>query len=219
MAINLLDILIAVFALGAVLSACHRGLGREVLHTTLFLIVVGGAIFFLRETPIPQGQAELSRMTVSILFFLIAVYAFSWGAVKFVAPLIMPREMRNVRSQFWAGALSAAKIAGMILGVNLWFALHSTEGSPLRLGAFPQMMQDSVFVRIADRTTDEVYRVLAEQKLVNPDDFNKKIANAYERDSAVLDSITSPTAPQVPDYEPSAGVADPLPEQRPESYE
>lgn len=219
---NFIDIVSVIFILGAVLSACHRGLGREVLHTTLYLVVGGGCVLFLNNTPIPQTQPEVSKMALSILFFLMAMYAFTWGAVKFIAPLIMPSEVRNVRSQFWAGALSALKIVIMILSVNMWYAQHSVEGGQARLTYLPQMMQQSVFVHIADRATDDVYRVLAQQNILNPEEYNKKIASHGTRDDAVLDRLSdSSSSASVPDYEPAAGntVAEPLPEQRPESYE
>lgn len=194
--LNLLDAFIIVSLVGSVFSACHRGLAREVMHTIMFGIMVGVGILFLKDMDLPKSQEELTKLVISSAFYLGAMYVFMWGAMKLLAPFIMaPDHAFSIRSRFWAGALSIFKLSACILGLNLWFAVHSPDAHPLRLQAFPEMVRNSLVVQLSDKKTDELYRWLAEQKILDYNKFIDKPKTEQQQDSAGISKMLFSDAP------------------------
>lgn len=186
---TLLDAFILLALVGSVLSACHRGLAREMLHTVMFGVMVVVGYFFLKDTEIPKTPPELAKVMISCSFYLAAMYVFMWGAMKVLSPLILSHHIVGIRSRFWAGALSALKLAVSILGLNLWFAIQSPDAHPLRLEAFPLMVRESVLVQLSDRKTDEIYRWLASQNILDYNKFMEKPKTEAQQDQAGVGDI------------------------------
>lgn len=187
---NLFDALIIFAVFGTVLSACHRGLSREMLHTVMFAIMVGVGAVFMKNSGMPKSQEELTKFVISASFYLGAMYVLMWGGMKVLSPFILaPEHGLSFRSRFWAGALSIFKISSCIIGLNLWFAVHSPYAHPLRLEAFPQLVKDSLLVRLSDRQTDVFYRWLAENKVLDYNKFVEKPETPEEKDKSGLGSM------------------------------
>lgn len=206
--LNLFDAFASVALVATVLSACHRGLAREALHTVMFMIMVGVGLIFLKGQTMPKTPEELEKAVISAAFYLGAMYVLMWGAMKVVTPFILaPEHVHSFRSRFWAGALSILKLAICIFGLNLWFAIKSPDAHPLRLQTFPELVQESLLVQLSDRETDRLYRWLAEQKLLDYNKFMERPSNEAEKDKAGLSDMlfgvlgpvgeTSPTSSTV----------------------
>lgn len=187
---NLVDALLALGILSSILSACFRGLSREMLHTVLFMVAVAAGYLFWRDTTLPTTQPEVAKMAVSGAFFLAAVYAMMWGGMKILAPLMIGGQHDlGLRSRFWAGALSMVKLAAAIIGLNLWFAVHSPDAHPLRLNSLPEMARDSMLIQLSDAVTEDVYRYLAQQNLLDYQKFTERPATQSEQDKANLETL------------------------------
>ncbi len=163
---TLLDVAIGLFLILNILGACHRGLGREMLHTFIFvLLVVFGYVMFRSSTPMETAQ-QISFWVVNSSYYLITAYVLTWVGIKVLSPIILGPQSVGLRSRFWAGALSIAKLATVILGLNLWFAMHSQHPHPKRLEALPPIMQSSVAIHISDKLTEDLYHWLAANNVV-----------------------------------------------------
>ncbi|MBI1309366.1 MAG: hypothetical protein GC129_05935 [Proteobacteria bacterium] len=187
---TLLDAFIALALVGSVLSACHRGLGREMLHTVMFAIMVTVGIFFMRDNPLPSTQAELARVAISASFYLVAVYVFMWGAMKLLAPLMInTHHPIGLRSRFWAGMLAVVKLLVTIFGLNLWYAVESPYAHPLRLDGFPQVVKDSMLVQLSDRETEHLYHWAARNNLLNYDKVLEKPQSETQKDEKSVEDM------------------------------
>lgn len=163
---TLIDVAIGLFILLNILGACHRGLGREMLHTVLFLILVAiGYVLFRAAGPM-ENENQIAFWVVNSSYYLITAYVLTWIGMKVLSPLILGAQNNGLRSRFWAGALSIAKLATVILGLNLWFAMHSEYPHPKRLEALPAIMQSSVALRVSDKLTEDLYHWLAANNIV-----------------------------------------------------
>jgi hypothetical protein len=202
---TLIDAVILFALIGTVLSACHRGLAKEMLHTVMFALMVAVGIFFMRDD-IAKAQTleELSKVVITCAFYLGAIYVFMWGLMKVVAPLILSHELVGVRSRFWAGALSLAKVLAVVLGLNLWFAVQSNYAHPARLAQFTPVIRDSVLINLSDKTTDDLYRWLASNDFL---EYRKQVdAPPRTAEDEVIDSVGDifmlqgePVAPSKPE--------------------
>ena len=161
--LNLLDAGFILLILAALFGAIGRGLAREMLHSVLLAAAIVAGWMYLREQPLPVTQPEIARLVVPILGFMLAIYAFLWAIMRGLAPLVLSEGPVGLRSRFWAGGLAIAKIATLMLGLNLWFAVHSPYGPPHRLQSLPLLLQDSKIVQMSDRLTERLYLNLAAQ--------------------------------------------------------
>ncbi len=163
---TLIDVAIMLALVGSVLGACHRGIGREMLHTVMFAILVAvGYVLFKNQTQ-AAGPNDVVFWLVNSTYYMITAYVLTWVGMKVLAPLIIGREGLGLRSRFWAGILCMAKLATVILGLNLWFAVNSPDVHPQRLNSLPVLMRDSVFVQLSDKFTDDLYRLLASKQVI-----------------------------------------------------
>jgi hypothetical protein len=184
--VTLIDAAIGLALFASVLGACHRGMGREMLHTVLFAIAVAAGFVIFRNVPENATAADVSFWVINSSYYLITAYALTWLAMKLISPLILGREQIGMRSRFWAGVLSIVKLGSVIFGLNLWFAVHSTEAHPLRLHALPAILRDSQLVRLSDSLTEDVYRWAAANNLLN---YSKVVERAPESDSTPADPL------------------------------
>lgn len=162
---SLIDIAIGLALLLSLLGACHRGIGREMLHTVMFAILVSiGYILFKNQQD--NSPSEVVFWVVNSSYYLITAYVLTWVGMKVLSPLVIGTEHVGLRSRFWAGALCLAKLAVVIIGLNLWFAMHTDDPHPKRLEALPAIMQDSQLVRLSDKVTEDVYKWLASKQIV-----------------------------------------------------
>lgn len=190
-----LDIAIAIGLVFSVLAACHRGLGREMLHTVLFAIVVAIGYLLFRNA----GNAAEDRTVfwlVNSTYYVITAYILTWVGMKVLSPLMLSGHDSGLRSRFWAGVLSLAKLATVIFGLNLWFALHSPVPHPERIETLPPIMRNSVLIRMADNTTERLYLWLQSNSIVNPvlpSDTKQELETML-----IPPSSTEPLAPVVP---------------------
>lgn len=166
--LTLLDAAILLAALLSVLSACRRGIAREMLHTVLFGAMLLIGYLLLRGQPAPD-QSNLAFWVANISYYVVTAYALTWLVLTVTSPLVMGPHEVGYRSRFWAGALSLVKVAAMILGVNLWFAVHSPFAHPARLQSLPHVMQDSIVVQQSDALTEQIYLWLAGQGMLTYD--------------------------------------------------
>lgn len=186
---NILDAFIIIAAIGTVLGACHRGLGREMLHTVLLAVMITLGAFFMSDTPLPTSPHELGKLAMSAGFYLIVMYGFMWGVMKLTSPLILRFEHVGLRSRFWAGALAMVKLVVLVLGLNLWYAIKSPDAHPLRLQVLPGLVKDSMVVQISDRWTDDIYKWLAAEGMVAQyDKVLERPTTQQEMDMRDLDS-------------------------------
>jgi hypothetical protein len=163
---TLLDIAIGLFLILNILGACHRGLGREMLHTFIFaLLVAGGYVMFRNSSPMESAE-QISFWVVNSSYYLITAYVLTWIGIKVLSPIILGPQTVGLRSRFWSGALSIGKLATVILGLNLWFAMHSEAPHPKRLESLPPIMQSSLAIRISDKLTEDLYHWLAANNVV-----------------------------------------------------
>lgn len=163
---TLIDIAIALFLLLNILGACHRGLGREMLHTVIFLLLVAfGYIMFRTSGPV-ESVNEVAFWVVNSSYYLITAYVLTWVGLKIFSPLVLGPQNVGFRSRFWAGSLSIIKLATVILGLNLWFAMHTESPHPKRLEILPTVMQTSTAIRISDKLTEDLYMWLAAKNIV-----------------------------------------------------
>ncbi len=163
---TLLDVAIGLFLILNILGACHRGLGREMLHTFIFaLLVAAGYVMFRNSSPMESAE-QISFWVVNSSYYLITAYVLTWIGIKVLSPIILGPQNVGLRSRFWSGALSIAKLATVILGLNLWFAMHSEAPHPKRLESLPPIMQSSLAIRISDKLTEDLYHWLAANNVV-----------------------------------------------------
>jgi hypothetical protein len=162
--LNLLDAGLLLLMLAAILGAIGRGLAKEMLHTVFLAAAITAAWLYTRNDALPATQPELARLLVPMLGFVLAAYAFMWAVVRFGSVLIINTDHApDARSRFWAGALALTKVLTLMLGLNLWFAVKSPYGPPLRLASVPTIMQQSRVVNISDHLTERLYRFLAQE--------------------------------------------------------
>ncbi len=166
MQITLLDVAIGLFLLFNILGACHRGLSREMLHTTFFgLLVLVGYVLFRTAGPV-ESENQTVFWVVNSSYYLVTAYVLTWVGIKVFGPLIMGPENVGLRSRFWAGVVSIVKLSAVILGINLWFAMNSENPHPQRLQSLPPIMQSSAAIQVSDILTERLYRWLAANNIV-----------------------------------------------------
>ncbi|MFO0500053.1 MAG: hypothetical protein ACK5YK_00010 [Pseudomonadota bacterium] len=163
--LNLFDVLFLLGGVFAILLGMMRGNGRETLHTFVFAAALGVGWLFLRSGTPATTPEELARLVVSISFYAFAMYVLSWALMGLLAPFILDGHDVGLRGRFWAGAQAMMKLVGIVLGVNLWYALHSTTPVWERLQPLPPLVRESVVVNLSDRLTEDVHRWLAAQGL------------------------------------------------------
>ncbi|RYG58943.1 MAG: CvpA family protein [Alphaproteobacteria bacterium] len=164
---TLIDVAIALAILGSVLSACHRGLAREMLHTVMFAILVAvGYVLFRNKALEASSPDDVIFWLVNSMYYLVTAYVLTWVAMKVLSPLIIGREAIGMRSRLWAGILSLAKLASVVFGLNLWFAVNNTEAHPARLESLPTILRESALVHLSDRYTEDLHVWLAENNLM-----------------------------------------------------
>lgn len=163
---TLIDVAIMLALVGSVLGACHRGIGREMLHTVMFAILVAvGYVLFKNQTQ-AAGPNDVVFWLVNSTYYMITAYVLTWVGMKVLAPLIIGHEAVGLRSRFWAGILCMAKLATVIFGLNLWFAINSPDVHPQRLNTLPALMRDSVLVQASDKFTEDLYKWLAGKQVL-----------------------------------------------------
>jgi hypothetical protein len=129
-------------------------------------------------------------MLINIAFYLLAGYVLTWGMMKVLGPILLSEErVIGMRSRFWAGALAMLKIVGVILGMNLWFAIHSPDAHPLRLKALPSVLQESELIQLSDKTTDDIYRWLAQNKILDYNKYMEKPATPAAEEGHTLGDL------------------------------
>lgn len=178
--LSLVDAAILLTLLASVLGACHRGIAREMLHTVLFLLVVGGGYLIYSGQAKTQTDADITFWLMNALYYLITAYILTWVVMKTFSVLIIGSEMVGLRSRFWAGVLCLTKIVSVVLCLNLWFAMHSPYAHPLRLQTLPKVMQDSRIVEFSDRVTEDLYKDLASRGVV---EYRKTVDRLKEQDT------------------------------------
>jgi hypothetical protein len=164
--LNLFDALFLIGGLFAILLGMMRGNGRETLHTFVFAAALGAGWLFLRSGAPPATPEELARLVISISFYCFAMYVFSWALMGLLAPFILDGNDVGLRGRFWAGAQAMIKLVGIVLGVNLWYALQSAMPVWERLQPLPPLVRESVVVNLSDRLTEDLHRWLANNGLV-----------------------------------------------------
>lgn len=170
---NLFDLLIVVLFLGSILSACQRGLAREMLHTVLFAIAAFVGYWFMRgeAASLPSGQqlsaTEVGAIFVNLGYYLLSIYVLTWAMMRFGAPLLLDSHIPGFRSRFWGGMLAMTKLVVTALALNLWLAVNSPDAHPLRLQSLPTLLQTSTLVQLSDSTTEELYKYLAQHGFLN----------------------------------------------------
>ncbi|MFZ2587803.1 MAG: CvpA family protein [Alphaproteobacteria bacterium] len=150
---------IALLALTAlmVVSACFRGLNKELLHTTLFAGAMVAGVIFLNQThpstgTMPETEStQAAFLTLNLAYYAIAAYLLTSVFMKFVGPLLM-KDIREIgiRSRLSAGSLALAKIIFTAVMLNTWYIAHAPEPSPTRLLALPEMLQTSQLLQLSD---------------------------------------------------------------------
>lgn len=164
---SLIDVAIATAILGSVLGACHRGLAREMLHTVIFaILVVIGYVLFRNKAVQATNPEDIIFWLVNSMYYLITAYVLTWVAMKVLAPLVIGRETIGMRSRLWAGILSLTKLAAVVFGLNLWFALHNEQSHPARLESLPPILRESALIRLSDRFTEDLHVWLAKNNLL-----------------------------------------------------
>lgn len=163
--LNLFDALFLIGGLFAILLGMLRGNGRETLHTFIFALALFAGWLFLRSGAPATTPEELARLVVSISFYAFAMYVFGWALMGLLAPFILDGGDVGLRGRFWAGAQAMVKIVGIVLGVNLWYAMQSSAPVWERLQPLPPMLRESVVVNLSDRLTEDLHRWLAQQNL------------------------------------------------------
>jgi len=167
MQVTLLDVAIGLFLILNILAACHRGLSREMLHTTFFgLLVLFGYVLFRTSGPI-ETENQTVFWVVNSSYYLVTTYVLTWVGIKVFGPLILAPENVGLRSRFWAGVVSIVKLSTIILGINLWFAMNSENPHPKRLESLPPIMQTSTAIQVSDILTERLYRWLAANNIVS----------------------------------------------------
>lgn len=156
-----MDWVFVAVGLGVVYSACQRGLGRETLHSILFVLAMMGGIIFLQNQPKVETKEAAAHLLVNFSYYVVTVYVLMWAVLKFGAPLLLDGHSPGFRSRFWGGVLAMAKLVGTMLCLNLWFAMNSPDAHPLRLNPLPAVLRDAKLIQLSDATTDEIYRWLA----------------------------------------------------------
>ena len=163
---TLIDAIIGLAILGSVLSACHRGLGREMLHTVMFAIMVAIGYVLFRADVAQGATNDVVFWLMNTLYYLVTAYVLTWVMMKVLSPLIIGHEAIGLRSRFWAGVMSLLKLGAVIFGLNLWFAVHSPDAHPKRLNVLPPLLRDSMMVQLSDKFTDDLYRWLATKNVL-----------------------------------------------------
>jgi hypothetical protein len=183
--LSLLDAGLLLLMLAAILGAIGRGLAKEMLHTVFLAATITAAWLYTRNNGLPTTQPELVKLLVPMLGFILAAYAFLWAVVRFGSLLIINTDHApDARSRFWAGALALTKVLALMLGLNLWFAVKSPLGPPLRLASLPAIMQQSKVVNISDHLTERLYRYLAQEGFLT---YEKTVEEAPQPASAKPD--------------------------------
>ena len=183
--LSLLDAGLLLLMLAAILGAIGRGLAKEMLHTVFLAATITAAWLYTRNDGLPTTQPEFAKLLVPMLGFILAAYAFLWVVVRFGSLLIINTDhVPDARSRFWAGALALTKVLTLMLGLNLWFAVKSPHGPPLRLASVPTIMQQSKVVNISDHLTERLYRYLAQEGFLT---YEKTVEEAPQPASAKPD--------------------------------
>jgi len=163
---NLFDALFGLALLLGVLLGCRHGNGKETLHTFLFGLSLLAGWLFLRSGELPTTQAELARIAVGIGFYAFAMYVFCWALQGVLAPLMLDGLPVGLRSRFWAGAQAIVKLLLIVLGVNLWYAAHSTATVGARLTPLPPLLHEAILIKLSDRLTEDTHRWLARHDFI-----------------------------------------------------
>lgn len=183
--LSLLDAGLLLLMLAAILGAIGRGLAKEMLHTVFLAATITAAWLYTRNDGLPTTQPELVKLLLPMLGLILAAYAFLWAVVRFGSLLIINTDHApDARSRFWAGALALTKVLALMLGLNLWFAVKSPLGPPLRLASLPTIMQQSKVVNISDHLTERLYRYLAQEGFLT---YKKTVEEAPQPGSAKPD--------------------------------
>lgn len=177
--LNLFDLLFIAFTGLSVLTACWRGLGKEMLHTLLFAATLAGAYFFFQTQEI-SDTTSVVKMLLNFGYFAISSYFITWAVMKFVAPVFLDGRQAGIRGRFWAGGLALFKVLALALGLNLWYAVHSIDAHPMRLNPLPQVMRESVLVQLSDSTTEEIYKQLAAKGWLSYEKYTHRPATKKE---------------------------------------
>ena len=172
---TLIDVAIGLAILGSVLGACHRGLGREMLHTVMFAIMVAFGFVMFRSQATGTSPDDVVFWLVNSMYYIITAYVLTWILMKVLSPLILGSEAVGFRSRFWAGVLSLSKLAVVVFGLNLWFAVHSPDVHPKRLQVLPVILRESLVIQTIDKYTEDLYRWLASKDIL---EYYKSIERA-----------------------------------------
>lgn len=163
---TLIDVAIGLALLLSVLGACHRGIGREMLHTVMFAILVAVGYVLFKNQSDASAPGDTVFWVVNSSYYLITAYVLTWVGMKVLSPLMIGYEVVGLRSRFWAGILCIIKLAVVLFGLNLWFAVHSTEVHPQRLKNLPPILRESLLVQISDKFTEDLYHWLASKQIL-----------------------------------------------------
>lgn len=169
---TLIDVAIALAILGSVLGACHRGLGREMLHTVMFAIMVAIGYVLFRTQGETSAEHDVVFWLVNSMYYVITAYVLTWVGMKVLSPLVIGHENVGLRSRFWAGMLSLTKLGFVLFGLNLWFAIHSPDVHPARLNTLPPILRDSMLVQLSDKFTEDLYKWMAGKNIL---DYHKSL--------------------------------------------
>lgn len=168
------DWLVIVTLLGATFAACGRGLGKETLHTLLYLGTLVAGYLYLSAQTAPIDAAATATMLVNLGYYVGTVYILTWVVMRVGAPLILDGGPLGTRSRFWAGMLCLIKLIATILGLNLWLAVHSPDAHPLRLNQLPPFLRDSTIVQLSDAVTEDIYQWTASKGWLDYHKFTKR---------------------------------------------
>lgn len=181
------DWLIVVAGLGSIYAACQRGLGKETLHTIVFMLALAGGYLYLRSQPLEASDSTAAaRLLVNLGYYVLTAYVLTWAVLRFGSPLILDGQVPGLRSRFWAGALALAKLLATVLGLNLWYAIESPDAHPLRLQALPAVMRDAKLVQLSDATTDDLYRWMSAKGWL---DYNKFVERPQTSGEKAKDAV------------------------------
>lgn len=98
---TLIDVAIGLAILTSVLGACHRGLGREMLHTVMFAIMVAvGYVLFRTQAAQAVGPNDVVFWLVNSMYYVVTAYVLTWVFMKVLSPLVLGRENVGMRSVF-----------------------------------------------------------------------------------------------------------------------
>lgn len=173
-ALNGFDITFLIASALAVVLACRRGLGGELLHTLIFLMAMVGGTIFMAQTNPHAGEANESTqaafLSINLAYYALAAFLATSVLLKVLSPLMM-KTITDVglRSRLWAGLICTTKIIATSIFLLLWYAIHAPEPHPTRLLALPNLLQNSYLVQLADGGwTQSTHFYLADKGVLPP---------------------------------------------------